>query len=225
MLAHKRIAYRTVELPFAIHPPIVRSLGFDDDTVPALKIDGRRIQNTRTIARELDRLRPHPRLFPEDADERRHVEEAERWGEQVFQSVPRRIAWWVLIRDRGGFRRVVAQLEMPLWMRLAARPSSPLLLRLAYRRNRVTSDKVRADLAALPSYLDRIDGWIEDGVLDGRELNAADFQIASSVRMLLAIADVAPFLQSRAVARHARRVVPAYPEGAGAGLIPRSWLP
>ncbi len=36
---------------------------------------------------------------------------------------------------------------------------------------------VRADLAALPAMLQRIDDWIADGVLGGDEPNAADYQI------------------------------------------------
>ena len=40
-------------------------------------------------------------------------------------------------------------------------------------------------LAELPGMLDRIDGWIEAGVLNGDELNAADFMIAPSLHCSL----------------------------------------
>ena len=35
----------------------------------------------------------------------------------------------------------------------------------------------RADIAALPGQLDRVDGWIADGLIGGDEPNAADLQI------------------------------------------------
>ena len=42
---------------------------------------------------------------------------------------------------------------------------------------------MRDDLAALPGMLQRIDDWIADGVLGGEQLNAADLQIAASLRL------------------------------------------
>ena len=37
-----------------------------------------------------------------------------------------------------------------------------------------------ADLAALPRQLERIDGWIGEGLLGGEQPNAADLQIGST---------------------------------------------
>src|SRR3712207_6899130 len=50
--------------------------------------------------------------------------------------------------------------------------------RLGHRSAR--DEAVRRDLAALPGLLDRIDGWIDDGVLGGGEPNVADYQVARS---------------------------------------------
>ena len=47
-----------------LHGLIVRAHGFTAWTVPALEIDGRRVQGTLAIARELDRLAPDAGLFP-----------------------------------------------------------------------------------------------------------------------------------------------------------------
>jgi hypothetical protein len=60
-------------------------------TVPALEVDGQRVKTNRAISRFLDELRPDPPLFPADGDRRRAVEEAERWGDDVFQMAARRV--------------------------------------------------------------------------------------------------------------------------------------
>jgi glutathione S-transferase len=224
MLAHKGLQYRTVELPFAIHAPLVRALGFEHDTVPAIRLDGRRIQGSMVIARALDELVPEPALFPDDPARRRRVEEAERWGHDILQSPPRRIGWWVLLRDRRGYRRIIHELPMPRWMRLTGVPAAPLLLRLAARRNRVTDAAVRADLQQLPALLEQVDSWIDEGLLGAPDPNAADFQIAASLRMLMAVADLAPLFGDRPAALLARRLVSHYPERA-ASALPPAWLP
>jgi glutathione S-transferase len=90
MLEHKRIDHRVIHLLPGMQP-LVRALRFPRRTVPALVLDGRRIQGSREIARALDELVPDPPLFPRDAAARRRVEDAERWGDEVLQEVPRRI--------------------------------------------------------------------------------------------------------------------------------------
>src|SRR5438046_10144391 len=94
MLGLKGVDYRNVDLLPGMHPPALRALGFRGYTVPAVKLDGRRIQGSLEISRELDRLIADPPLYPADPDLRRRVEEAEIWGEAELQAVPRRLARW-----------------------------------------------------------------------------------------------------------------------------------
>src|SRR5579859_6299557 len=68
----------------------VRLAGFRGGTVPALKLDGRRIQGSRAIARALDERWPDPPLYPAAPALRARVEEAERWGDEQLQPIPRR---------------------------------------------------------------------------------------------------------------------------------------
>jgi len=70
---------------------------------------------------------------------------------------------------------------------------------------------VRRDLAALPGMIDRVDELIEEGVIGGSERNAADFQIATSVSLLLTMDDVRPLIEGRPAERLARDVVPDQP--------------
>ena len=56
--------------------------------------------------------------------------------------------------------------------------------------------------------LDRIDGWVEAGVLNGQELNAADFMIASSLALLTYRRDLRPELERRPLIGLVDRVLP-----------------
>lgn len=222
MLEHKRLDYRRVDLLPAIHKPLLRALGFRATTVPALRIDGRRLQNTLEISRALDALRPDPALFPADPERRAAVEEAEAWGEQVLQPVPRRLSWWALARDRSGLRSFAegARLHVPLG--LAVRTSAPIIA-IERRINGATDAQVRADMAALAGMLDHVDELLASGVLGGSELNAADYQIATSVRLLLCFDDIADAIERRPAAAYAKRVCPEFPGGV-ARVMPPAWL-
>src|SRR3954447_8553217 len=76
----------------------LRLAGFRGGTVPALRLDGRRVQGTPPIARALQRLRPPPPLFPADPERRARAKEVERWADEELQQMPRRILRWGLVR-------------------------------------------------------------------------------------------------------------------------------
>src|ERR1700709_493476 len=85
MLERKGVAYKRTDLLPVISKGALRAVGFPGVTVPALKIDGAKVQDSRQIARELERLRPEPALFPSDPEKRAAVEEAERVGAGEWQ--------------------------------------------------------------------------------------------------------------------------------------------
>ena len=60
-------------------------------------------------------------------------------------------------------------------------------------------------------------------MLDGRQLNAADFQIAPSIALLLGFADLAPIVERHPAVALARRLLP---DGLGriAPVLPAEWL-
>ena len=222
MLEHKRIDYRRRDLVAGVSRPILRLAGFDGVTVPAIKLDGERLQGTTTISRALDTLVPEPPLFPADPGPRAAVERAEAWGEEVLQPIPRRLAWAALSRDRSGVRSFHegARLGMPAG--LAARTSAPVVA-LSKRLTRATDDAVRADLTALPGILDHVDQLIGEGVIGGAVRNAADYQIATNVRLLLALDDLREPIDRRPAGRLAREVAPDYP-GRVPPAFPADWL-
>jgi glutathione S-transferase len=210
MLAFKGIEAKRVELLPGLHPVLVRLAGFRSSTVPALKLDGRKIEGSLAIAQALEAAVPEPSLYPADPERRRAVEEAERWGEAELQMVPRRIARWTFARSNSARARIAKDLGIPL-PALAAWLNAPAAKALA---GRVDADeaRVRATLTELPATLDRVDALIADGTLGGEQPNAADFQIAPSVRILVAMDDLTPLLAGRPCEAHARRFVPKYPQ-------------
>jgi glutathione S-transferase len=82
---------------------------------------------------------------------------------------------------------------------------------------------VRADVAGLPSLLDRVDELIAADTLGGAEPNAADFQIATAVRVLVAFDDLRAAVLGRPAEGLARRLLPSYPEPIPRAL-PAQWL-
>jgi len=84
MLERKGIDHQVVNLLPGMHPIFLRLRGFRGPTVPALAIDGQRVQGSLSISRALERLRPEPRLFPSAPVQRRAVEEARRGERRTF---------------------------------------------------------------------------------------------------------------------------------------------
>jgi len=222
MLERKGIAYRRVDLVAVVAKPILRAAGFPRVTVPALRIDGKRVQGTAAIAHELDRLVPEPPLFPADPEARAKVADAERWGDEVLQPIPRRIVWNLLGRDRSSIGTYLEGARLGMPVSVATATAAPVVA-LAARFNEASDERVRIDLSALPAHIDRVDELIAAGVIGGSEPNAADFQIATSLALLMTMDDVRPLIEGRPAGDLARRLVPDFPGRAPAAL-PSAWL-
>jgi glutathione S-transferase len=223
MLEYKGIEHRVIGLPPGTHAALLRPLGFRGATVPALKLDGRRIQGTRAIARALEAARREPPLFPADPGERTRVEEAERWGDETLQPVPRRIGNWVFAHRPAMRVRLAREIGLPL-PALAGRLAWPVTWWFARKHGGRDAERVKRTVAELPALLDHVDALLGDGTLGGERRNAADFQIGTSVRLLMSIEDLAPAFEGRDAARFATELMPEYPTGVPAGLVPPEWL-
>lgn len=222
MLETKGIAYKRTDLMPVISKGVLRGLGFPRNTVPAMKIDGRKVQGTGEIARELDRLRPEPPLLSADPAQRAAVEEAERVGDQELQPAVRAILWWALKRDKEPLRSFSEGAKLGIPIGLALKTAGPIVAASA-RFNEATDENVRRSLAALPSMLQMIDEWIAAGVLGGEQPNVADFQIAPSLRLAMTLDDLRPAIESRPAGELAKRIVPDYP-GKVPPILPPAWL-
>lgn len=215
----KRQPYRVVELVPAAHVPLLW-WRFRHRTVPALVLgSGEEVVGSRAIVHRLDELVPTPALLPADPTARSRVEAAERWGDEVLQAAVRRLFWMAIKRRPDAIATYSAgsRLPLPAWLQRASAPVIGALARWVHRADEAT---LRADLAALPGQLDHVDRLIADGVLGGDEPNAADVQIAPSIRMLGTFADVRPLLDGRPAWALAQRLFPHYDGAMPAGALP-----
>ena len=222
MLDLKGIPYKRTDLMPVVSKGVLRAAGFGGITVPALKIDGRKLQGSREIARELDRIRPEPPLLPADPEARAAVERAEAWGDETLQPAARRVLWNALRRDRSPLASYSQGARLGVPIGLAVKTGQPLVA-LSARLNQATDENVRADLAALPGMLQLVDDWIAEGVLGGEQPNAADLQIATSLRLLMTLRDLREPIAARPAGELAMRFVPDYP-GDAPPILPAAWL-
>jgi glutathione S-transferase len=211
---------RVVLLP--ISPMLIGPLRYGGTTVPGMRIGAERVVGSRPIMRRLDELQADPLLLPAPgSSEHARVLEAERWGDEVFQSVPRRLIDAGFLRRPQAMESYAAGAKLPLPLPLL-RPGLGLTARLMAIKNKANDDSARADLRALPQLLDRVDGWIADGLLGGERPNAAALQIGSTIRLLCSIGDVRPLIEGRP----AMRLVDYFPPMVGevpAGVLPGEW--
>ena len=229
MLEHKGIAYKRVDILTLAHPLVARLHGFDAGgqtrtaggrrtfglrlgdrlgTVPGLAANGDRISTNHAIARFLDERRPEPSLLPADPEHRAAVEEAERWANETLQMAARRIPGAAFAREPAKLSRAAGdgRLGYLLYKReLTRRLIIPRILTGVFAAGPSTK---RDPAAELPAMLDRIDGWIADGVLGGAQLNVADFMVAPSLALILYRPDVKPMFEDRPALALVDRLLP-----------------
>ena len=234
MLEQKRVPYRRVDFLTLLHPVLARLHGFSAGgqtrtaggrrtlairlgdnlgTVPGLAAGRERISTNFAIARFLDERHPDPPLFPADPEQRAAVEEVERWANETLQMAARRILGPAAIRDPAGFSRQTAdgRLGHLLYRHdLVRRLVAPRILRSVFAAG---AEPELDPLADLPAMLDRIDGWIEAGVLGGAQPNAADCMVAPSLALILYRPEAQPLFAGRPALGLVDRLLP---EPAGA---------
>jgi glutathione S-transferase len=221
MLERKGLDHKVVWLLPGLWPALLRTRGFRGGTVPAMKIDGRRLQGSTVISRALEQLNPEPPLFPADPERRLAVEDAERWGDQILQNVPRRIVRWMAVHRPETKVMIAKDVGIPL-PRFAAWINTPAARHLA---NKVDADReIQNAIAQVPDVLEHVDELIAEGVIGGQEPNAADLQIATSVRALLNVRDLDSVTRNRPAADLAMRYLPEFGTDFPAGLLPTEWL-
>ena len=229
MLDHKKLEYRTIELPTGMHPLLLRALGFAGNrepirqvdgrapadlalldrlgTVPALRTADRRIQTNHDIARFLEREYPEPALFPEDESKRYAVEEAERWGDEELQMAARRLALATACHGLDAMHHRAGDGRLgPLLARSGA--VRAVASRAAGRSFRAGTRNEAALVAAIPPMLDRVDAWIAEGVLASPELNVADYMVAPSLALLSYRPDLATQIAARPAGAMLDRLLP-----------------
>jgi hypothetical protein len=141
------------------------------------------------------------------------IEEAERFADEVLQTIARRLVLAAGRRDlaelanHGDSGRLGAILA-------PSRGRRRRVMWMAARYFGISDETEALDLAALPGVLDRLGSIVRDGVLDGARLNAADFQVVPSLSLLTYRLDLRDAVQGHAAWRLAERVMPDREEAA-----------
>jgi glutathione S-transferase len=229
MLERKQVPYRRVDVVTLTHPLVTRLHGFDAGgqrrqagerrplplrlgdrlgTVPALAANGDRVSTNHGIARFLDGRHPEPPLFPADPDQRRAVEEAERWANETLQMAARRIALAWAVRDPSAVPESTADGRMGYLLYRPALLRRLIIPRIGRRIFAVDPASDRELLAQVPPLLDRVDAWIREGVLGGARPNAADCMVAPSLALMLYRPDTPPLFEGRPALELVDRLLP-----------------
>ncbi|MEH3052551.1 MAG: glutathione S-transferase N-terminal domain-containing protein [Patulibacter minatonensis] len=221
-LRFKRLDYERVDLPLGQHVDEMAAIyGAGHTTVPGLLVNGEPVHGSRAILARLEELQPEPSLFPAAIADQ--VREAERWGDEVFQDLGRRLPWGAL-HFRPEALGVLAGASEPLDP--AGTDSAIRMIRGTWKYHRLDAVVLAADLQALPGFLEHIDALVGAGVLGGAQPNAADLQIGATLRVLLSVEDLHPLLLDRPAITLAERFFPRGAIGGiPAGAYPSGWVP
>jgi glutathione S-transferase len=223
MLDLKGIPYATARVLPGNQRIHLRLAGFRDGTVPAIKIGGRKVQGSRPIARVIDELVADPPLFPDDGEARRRADEAERWGDEELQDVPRRIMRWGLKRNLFLREWLARESSMP-GPAIAARITG---LNARYYARLVAADEqhARADVESIPALLDRVGALIDDGTLPVEQPIAASFQVLCSIRSLDGLEDFHDVVAAHPAGVAARKLFPqGFTSALAPAFVPGEWL-
>ena len=213
----KGLDYERIDLPLPHNDFMAGVYGDGRTTVPGVVFGEEPVHGSTAIMQRLDELSPEPPLFPSD-----DVRGAEQWADEELQPLGRRIPWGAL-----HFRPEYMGTFTP-----GGRPLDPAgtdfairFARASWRYHGITCERLAEDLAGLPAKLDHADELVAAGVVGGDTVNAADLQIASTLRVLLLVGDLHPLFAGRPAEQLARRLFPEWAGEVPAGAIPTAWLP
>ncbi len=214
------LEYETVEMVSGTHADeIERIYGEGNRTVPGLLIDDEPVHGTSAIFEKLDELVDDADLYPGAVAAA--IREAERGVAEDLQDAGRVLAFGALHfrpESLGTFAGAGA-------LDPAGTDFAIKMVRGAWRYIGITAERLAAVLAALPEQLDIVDELIEGGAIGGDEPTALDYQLGSSLHLLLQIGDVRPLIAGRPAAalvdswfERGRADIPA-------GAFPAAWVP
>ncbi len=218
-LKHKGLTYELVNLAMGKHQEEVeRIYGEGRRTVPGMTLGGETVHGSTAILWKLEQEYPEDPLYPEATGEA--VREAELWADGDFQDFGRRLPWSALhFRPEalGSFGGAGA-------LDPAGTDYAIKFIRATWKYHGISAVQTADDLSALPGMVDRIEGFAEQGLIDGETPTAADFQIGATARVLLTVADLHPLLEGTAAERVAMRNFRDYAGLVPAGAYPEGWL-
>jgi glutathione S-transferase len=210
--------YETVELPTGRHQEEIEKVyGEGRRTVPGLLVDDDPVHGTAAIFARLDQLQPDAGLYAADGDA---IREVEANLAEDLQTAARVLVFGALHfrpESMGTFAGI-AQLD-PAGVDFAIKA-----MRATWRYLEIDAQRAHATLQGLPDQLDAVDALLAEGTIGGDRPTAADFQLGSSLHLLVQIGDVRPLVEERPAAA----LLSLFEPGKGnvpAGAFPSGWTP
>lgn len=197
---------------------VERVYGEGRRTVPGLLVDDEPVHGTQAIFARLDQLSPDAGLYP--AASAAAIREIEAGLAEDLQTAARVLVFGAMHfrpESMGTFAGV-AQLD-PAGVDFAIKSA-----RAAWRYLEIDAQRVHATLQGLPALLDAVDALLEEGAIGGEEPTAIDFQLGSSLHLLVQIGDLRPLVEERPAAT----LLSLFEPGKGdlsAGAFPPGWVP
>lgn len=219
-LKHHRYEYERVELVSGQHgDEIERIYGSGKRTVPGLLIDGEPVHGTTAIFTRLDEMVGPGSLYPTSVAAT--IREAERGLAEDLQTAARFLTFGALhFRPEAlGTFSGSGPLD-PAGTDFAIR-----FVRGAWKYIGIDAKQIFAILESLPDQFDQVDELIADGAAGGEEPTALDFQLGSTIQMLLQVGDLRPMVQGRPVERLAIDWFEPGLADIPAGALPARWIP
>lgn len=218
-LDHKGLEYEEVNLDMGKHGDQVEELyGEGNRTVPGVMIGSEPVHGSTAILERLDELVSENPLYPEGIAS--EVREAELWADGDLQDLGRRLPWGALhFRPEAMGTFGGGEPLDPAGTDFAMK-----FVHSTWKYHGITAEKLAGDLSRLPAIIETIEGFAGQGLIDGEQPTAADLQIASTVRVLLTVADLHPAFEDSAGERIARRYFPDYNGLVPPGAFPDGWI-
>jgi glutathione S-transferase len=214
------LEYETVALVSGTHAETIEGIyGEGRRTVPGLLVDDEPVHGTTAIFEKLDELVDDADLYP--AAVAAAIREAERGIAEDLQTAGRNLAFGALhFRPEAlGTFAGSGPLDPP------GTDFAIKLVRGAWRYIGISAELLAADLAALPEQLDIVDELIEGGVAGGDDPTAVDYQLGSSLHLLVQIGDVRPLIAGRPAEALVDSWFERAPADIPAGAFPAGWVP
>ncbi|MBK5111005.1 MAG: glutathione S-transferase family protein [Thermoleophilia bacterium] len=218
-LEHKGLEYDLVALDFAGFGDRMEEIyGPGNRTVPGLVFGDEPIHGSAAILERLEQLVPENPLYPEPIAGM--VREAELWAEGDLQDSGRCLTWGAI-----HFRpEALGTFSGGGNLDPAGTDYAMKLIHATWKYHRITAVRIAEDLQRLPGMVARIEGFADQGLIDGDTPTAADLQIGATIRVMLSVGDLLPVFEGTAAERVARRFFPDYDVSIPAGALPAGWV-
>lgn len=219
-LEHHGLEYERVEIGFGRQAEEVEEIyGEGRRTVPGILVDGEPVHGTVAIFARLNEITGDESLYPAAIAEL--VRRTEAGLAQDLQESARVLSWGSLhFRPEALGTFPGGEPLDPAGTDYAIR-----MIRGAWKYLGLDAQRIASTLEALPEQLRQADELIAAGVAGGPDPTALDFQIGSTLQLMLQIGDLRPLIQGRPVERLATTWFEPGPADIPAGALPAGWVP